>query len=79
MDIGRTRRQRNQRLSLVTNDSRLLILPWFWRMVISLFMHWPLQEPRPHQKLQTDFRSAMGEDDLAKAVAFVTSHHPKTR
>lgn len=77
----------HQRLDVTLNDDRcrlrsgngLLVLGMFRRLVISLFMHWRLQQPRPHQKSLTDFQCVMGEDNLAKAFAFVTSHCPKLR
>jgi hypothetical protein len=75
----------HQRLDVTLNDDRcrvrsgngLLVLGLFRRIVISLFMHWRLQQPKPHQKSLTDFQSVMGEDDLAKAIAFVTRPCPK--
>lgn len=47
------------------------------RFVISLFMHWRNQQRRPRQKSLTDFQALMGEDNLAKAFAFVTHRNPK--
>jgi len=75
----------HQRLDVSLNDDRcrvrntngLLILGMLRRVVISLFVHWRLHQPRPQHKSLTDFQSAMGEDNLAKATAFVTHRHPK--
>lgn len=75
----------HQRLDVTLNDDRcrvrntngLLILGMLRRIVISLFMHWRQQQPRPKHKSLTDFQTAMGEDNLAKAFAFVTNRRPK--
>jgi hypothetical protein len=47
------------------------------RLAISLYMHWREQQPNPRFLWFTDFQAAMGEDNLAKAFAFVTNRHPK--
>jgi hypothetical protein len=47
------------------------------RLVISLYMHWRARQPKPRSLWLTDFHSAMGEDNLAQALAFVTLCHPK--
>jgi len=47
------------------------------RLVISLFMHWRAHQPKPHHQSLTDFQAAMGEDNLAKALAFLTHQQPK--
>ena len=75
----------HQRLDVSLNDDRcrvrnangLLILGMLRRVVISLFVHWRLHQPRPQHKSLTDFQSAMGEDNLTKALAFVTHRRPK--
>ena len=75
----------HQRLDVSLNDDRcrvrntnaLLILGMLRRLVISLFMHWRAGHPKPQHQSLTDFQSAMGEDNLAKALAFVTHHRPK--
>jgi predicted transposase YbfD/YdcC len=75
----------HQRLDVSLNDDRcrvrntngLLILGMLRRLVISLFMHWRLHQPRPHHQSHTDFQAAMGEDNLTKATAFVTCRRPK--
>lgn len=77
----------HQRLDVTLNDDRcrvrsgngLLVLGMFRRLVIRRFMHWRLQQPKPHQKSLSDFQSVMGEDNRAQAIAFVTSHSPKLR
>jgi hypothetical protein len=74
----------HQRLDVSLNDDRcrvrntngLWILGMLRRLVISLFMHWRARQPKPHQSL-TDFQAAMGEDNLAMAMAFVTHQRPK--
>ena len=70
----------HQRLDVSLNDDRcrvrstngLWILGMLRRLVISLFMEWRHRQPKPHHKHLTDFQAAMGEDNLAKALRFVT-------
>lgn len=75
----------HQRLDVTLNDDRcrvrstngLWILGMLRRLVISLFMHWRAHQPRPPHLSLTDFQSAMGEDNLTKALAFVTHRRHK--
>jgi hypothetical protein len=75
----------HQRLDVSLNDDRcrvrntggLWILGMLRRLVISLFMHWRARHAKPQHQSLTDFQSAMGEDNLAKAMAFVTHQRPK--
>jgi hypothetical protein len=75
----------HQRLDVSLNEDRcrvrhtagLWILGMLRRLVISLFVHWRSRQSRPHHKSLTDFQSAMGEDNLAMALNFVTRHRPK--
>lgn len=75
----------HQRLDVSLNDDRcrvrspngLWILGMMRRLVISLFMQWRGRQPKPHFQSLTDFQAAMGEDNLAKALRFLTQHHPK--
>jgi hypothetical protein len=75
----------HQRLDVSLNDDRcrvrsgngLLVLGLFRRLAISLFMHWRLRQPKPHQKSLTDFQSLMGENHLRPAISFLTSKRPK--
>jgi hypothetical protein len=75
----------HQRLDVTLNDDRcrvrsgngLLLLGLFRRLAISLFMHWRLRQPKPHQKSLTDFQSLMGDNNLASAFSFLTSKRPK--
>ena len=77
----------HQRLDVTLNDDRcrvrsgngLLVMGLVRRLVISLYMHWRLQQPKPHQKSLTDFQSLMGEDNLANAFALLTGRGPKLR
>lgn len=77
----------HQRLDVTLNDDRcrvrsgngLLVMGLFRRLVISLYMHWRCHQTRPHQKSLTDFQTVMGEDNLANAMAFVTTRRPKLR
>lgn len=43
----------------------------------SLFMEWRRRQAKPQYQTITDFPSAMGEDQLAKALRFVTGKRPK--
>ena len=75
----------HQRLDVSLNDDRcrvrntnaLWILGMLRGLVISLFMHWRARHPKPQHQSLTDFQSAMGEDNLTKALAFVTQQRPK--
>jgi hypothetical protein len=75
----------HQRLDVSLNDDRcrvrnpkgLWILGMLRRVAISLYTHWRAQQPKPDSLWVTDFHAAMGEDNLAKAVAFLTSCRPK--
>lgn len=75
----------HQRLDVSLNDDRcrvrspkgLWILGMLRRLVISLFMHWRTRHPKPQHQSLTDFQAAMGEDNLARAMAFVTHQRPK--
>jgi hypothetical protein len=75
----------HQRLDVSLNEDRcrvrgtngLWILGMLRRFVISLFMHWRARHPKPEHQSLTDFQTAMGEDNLANAMAFVTRHRPK--
>jgi hypothetical protein len=75
----------HQRLDVSLNDDRcrvrspnaLWILGMLRRLVISLFMEWRARQPRPHFQSLTDFQAAMGEDNLAKALGFVTHQRPR--
>jgi hypothetical protein len=75
----------HQRLDVTLNDDRcrvrsgngLLVLGMFRRLAVSLYMEWRMRQPKPHQKSLTDFQSLMGENNLAKAVSFITTKRPK--
>ena len=75
----------HQRLDVTLNDDRcrvrstngLWILGMLRRLVVSLFMEWRARQPRPHFQSLTDFQAAMGEDNLAKALGFVTHQRPR--
>jgi hypothetical protein len=75
----------HQRLDVSLNDDRcrvrstnaLWILGMLRRLVISLFIHWRVQQPKPEHQSLTDFQAAMGEDNLTRAMAFVTRQRPK--
>ena len=75
----------HQRLDVSLNDDRcrvrspngLWILGMMRRLVISLFMQWRGRQPKPHFQSLTDFQAAMGEDNLATALRFLTQQHPR--
>jgi hypothetical protein len=75
----------HQRLDVSLNDDRcrvrnangLWVLGMFRRLANSLFMQWRSQQSKAKYKTTTDFQAAMGEDNLAKAMRFVTRKHPK--
>jgi hypothetical protein len=60
----------------VRNTNGLWVLGMLRRLVISLFMHWRQRQPRPEHRSLTDFQAAMGEDNLTRAMAFVTRARP---
>lgn len=74
----------HQRLDVSLNDDRcrvrspngLWILGMMRRLVISLFMEWRGRQRQPRHKHLTDFQATMGEDNLAKALSFVTHQRP---
>lgn len=61
----------------VRNTNGLWILGMLRRLVISLFAHWRARHPKPEHQSLTDFQAALGEDNLAKAMALVTHRRPK--
>jgi hypothetical protein len=74
----------HQRLDVSLNEDRcrvrhpnaLLILGMIRRLVISLFMEWRAQHSKPRHQSLTDFQAAMGEDNMRKAMLFITSQRP---
>ena len=74
----------HQRLDVSLNEDRcrvrstkgMWILGMLRRLVISLFMHWRTHHPKPQHQSLTDFQAAMGEDNLTRAMSFVTRQRP---
>ena len=74
----------HQRLEVSLNDDQcrvrspnnLWILGRLRRLVISLFMEWRHRQRKPHFQSLTDFQATMGEDNLAKALGFLTQQRP---
>lgn len=74
----------HQRLDVSLNDDRCRVrnpnalwgLGMFRRLANSLFMEWLGRQPKPQPKSTTDFQAEMGENNLAKAMRFVTSKRP---
>lgn len=75
----------HQRLDVSLNDDRcrvrnpngLWVLGMFRRLANSLFLEWRTHQPKPKYQTTTDFQAAMGEDNLAKAIRFVTRKRPR--
>lgn len=75
----------HQRLDVSLNEDRcrvrstnaLWILGMLRRLVISLFAQWRAGHRKPHHQSLTDFQAALGEDNLAKAMTFVTHRRPE--
>ena len=51
----------------------------FRRLANSLFMAWRLGQPRPAQKTTIDFQTVMEENNLQRALRFVSSKRPTLR
>ena len=74
----------HQRLDVSLNDDRcrvrspngLWILGMVRRLVISLFLEWRGRQAKPQFQSLTDFQAAMGEENLTKALGFVTHRRP---
>jgi hypothetical protein len=74
----------HQRLDVSLNEDRCRvrspqgqwILGMRRRVVISLYLHWRAHQSRPQHQSLTDFPAAMGEDNLAHAMAFVSHQRP---
>lgn len=74
----------HQRLDVSLNDDRcrvrnanaLWVLGMFRRLANSLFMQWRNQQPNAKYQTTTDFQADMGENNLAKAIRFVTHKRP---
>jgi len=74
----------HQRLDVSLHDDRcrvrstngLWLLGRARRLVISLFMEGRARQAKPHFQSLTDFQTAMEEDNLAKALRFVTHRRP---
>ena len=66
----------NDDLCRVRSPNGLWILGMLRRLVVSLFAEWRGRQRKPHHKHFTDFQAAMGEDNLAKALGFVTQQRP---
>ena len=63
-------------LCRVRSPNGLWILGMVRRLVISLFLEWRGRQAKPQFKSLTDFQAAMGEENLTKALAFVTHRRP---
>lgn len=61
----------------VRSPNGLWILGMLRRLANSLFIAWRQRQPKPQHKSTTDFQTAMGEENLVKAMSFVTAKRPK--
>ena len=74
----------HQRLDVSLNEDRcrvrstngLWVTGMFRRLANSLCMEWRRRQLKPQHKTTTDFHSAMGENNIAKAIRFVTRKCP---
>ena len=74
----------HNRLDVSLNDDRcrirqphgMWIMGMFRRLANSLMMEWRSQFHKPQYKSTTDFQSEMGEENLRRAMRFVTSRRP---
>lgn len=76
----------HQRLDVTLNEDRcrvrngngLLVLGLFRRLAISLFIHWQIRQPKPHQKSLTDFQILMGGKQPQQSLLLPHLKTPKT-
>ncbi len=74
----------HQRLDVSFNDDRcrvrtprsIWVLGMFRRLANSIAMEWRQRQPNPKYKTITDFHADMGENNLAKAMRFVSRKRP---
>lgn len=74
----------HQRLDVSFNDDRcrvrsprgLWVLGMFRRLANSIATEWRQRQPNPKYKTITDFHADMGENNLAKAMRFVSRKRP---
>lgn len=60
-------------LCRIRTPRSLWVLGMLRRLVVSLFVEWRAAQPKGHQKTLTDFHTAMGEENLAPALRFLTT------
>jgi hypothetical protein len=74
----------HQRLDVSFNDDRcrvrsprgIWVLGMFRRLANSIAMEWRQRQPNPKYKTITDFHADLGENNLAKAMRFISCRHP---
>ena len=77
----------HQRLDVSQNDDRcrirtpkgLWIMGMFRRVANSLFVHWQSQHPKPKYKTTTDFQAYFDEENLRRAMIFVSAVRPSLK
>lgn len=57
----------------------LWIMGMFRRLANSLFVHWQSQHPKPQYKTTTDFQSHFEEENLRRAMIFVSATRPSLK
>jgi hypothetical protein len=75
------------RLDVSQNDDRcrlrtpksLWIMGMFRRIANSLFVHWQSQHAKPQYKTTTDFHSHFEEENLRRAMIFVSASRPSLK
>ena len=75
------------RLDVSQNDDRcrirtpkgLWIMGMFRRIANSLFVHWQSQHKKPQYKTTTDFQSHLEEENLRRAMIFVSAAKPSLK
>ena len=75
------------RLDVSQNDDRcrirtpkgLWIMGMFRRVANSLFAHWQSQHPKPQYKTTTDFQAYFEEENLRRAMIFVSAVRPSLK
>ncbi len=68
---------RRQPLPSAHKTNALGILGMLRRVMVSFYIHWRSRQRRPPSLWLPDFQADMGENNLAKAIAYVTNRRPK--
>jgi hypothetical protein len=66
-------------LCRIRTPRSLWVLGMLRRLVVSLFVEWRAAHPQGRHQSLTDFHTAMGEENLAPALRFLTRKHPSLK